>query len=187
MLNTLRADKSVLKRLKIRVWECLYAHQADIHDQIVGKRSPRETIHQLFVLLESEARVELRTVLLKQNIHALPFLARQVAKHFQWIEVWSTQLEQIGFARIDWETKFEDTSVFFDFVADALLISQACGLKAQLFNFPHCTVPEIHRSACVDSIADWKKNISTNARGVQNRKPAVAFLSGTKKGLASAK
>jgi len=174
------ADKSVLKRLnEYVVWGVpLYAHQADIHDQIVGKSGAFEKLFSSFsVLLESEARVELRTVLLKQNLHALPFLAKEVAKHFQWIEVWSImQLEQIGFARIDWETKFEDTSVFFDFVADALLISQACGLKAQLFNFPHCTVPEIHRSACVDSIADWKKKYLHECEGCAKQGNCCGFF-----------
>ena len=40
------------------------------------------------------------------------------------------QLENIGYARPNWNEKFVDTSVFFDFVKEAPT-SNACGIRVQ--------------------------------------------------------
>lgn len=141
----------------------IYAASSEIHDEIVGKKGAYESLFEsLSCLLESEARVELRTVVLKDNMSQMPKLAKYIGRYFQWVEVWSImQLEKIGFAKIGWELKFEDTSLFFDFIEDALMIAKACGINAQLFNFPICTVPKEYQALCVDSISDWKKRYLT--------------------------
>jgi len=154
-------DLNNLSRLRENiVWGIpIYAASAETHDKIVGKKGAYGRLFESFsYLLESGARVELRTVVLKDNTSQIPKLAKYIGRYFQWVEVWSImQLEKIGFAKIDWELKFEDTSVFFDFIEDALVISKACGINAQLFNFPTCTVPKEHQILCVDSISNWKK------------------------------
>lgn len=154
-------DVNNLSRLKENiVWGIpIYAASAETHDKIVGKVGAYERLFESFsCLLESEARVELRTVVLKDNTSQMPKLAKYIGRYFQWVEAWSImQLERIGFAKIDWELKFEDTSLFFDLIEDALMISKACGINVQLFNFPTCTVPKGYQKLCVDSISDWKK------------------------------
>ena len=138
----------------------LFSCLPEIHDEIVGKNGAHENLFRSFgTLLESQSRVELRTIILQQNHSCFPQLAKEVSKYFQWIEVWSImQLENIGYARLNWNEKFVDTSVFFDFVKEAILISNACGIRVQLYNFPHCTVPHDFRHLCCDSISDWKKS-----------------------------
>lgn len=137
----------------------LYSHNSYVHDEIVGKDGAFERLfYSMSVLLNAGARVELRTVIMKKNHYDMPKLAKIVGKYFQWIEVWSImQMEKIGFAKIDWQSKFVDTSLTFDLVSDAILISKACGVHVQLFNFPTCTVPQQFRNDCVESISDWKK------------------------------
>ncbi len=137
----------------------IYADTPELHDKIVGKPGAFDALMRGFsILLKSNSRVELRTVLLQENMGRLPSLAKFVGKYFQWPEVWSLmQLEPIGFAKIQWESKFADTSLFFDFVKEAIVVSQACGIQIQLFNFPTCTVPEMFQKFCVNSISDWKQ------------------------------
>lgn len=136
----------------------LYAAEAELHDEIVGKAGAFERLHQSFaVLLAAGARIELRTVVLTSNIDRLPALARYVANLFAFIEAWSImQLEAIGFAKGRWRDLFVRHERDFSPIAYALDWSASRGIRAQLFNFPRCTVPAAHRRYAIASISDWK-------------------------------
>ena len=156
----------------------IYSHNPKTHDQIVGKNGAFERLfHSMSVLLKAGARVELRTVLMQDNHKDMPKLAKIIGKYFQWIEVWSImQLEKIGFARIDWQLKFVDTSSFFDWVSDAILIAKACGINVQLYNFPTCTVPPQHRKECVNSISDWKQKYIDECKNCIAKETCCGFF-----------
>lgn len=136
----------------------IYSHRRQEHDKIVGKIGAfKKLLSSLAILAKASARVELRTVVLRENIFNLSNLALFISTIFPWVESWSImQLEKIGFAKIDWELKFFDTSSDFKFVAAALDVCAACDVTAHLFNFPRCTVPVKYRQKAVPSISDWK-------------------------------
>ena len=173
-------DISTLREIAEKVvWGIpIYAAKTQIHDKIVGKNGAFAQLLEGFsYLLEAGARLELRTVVLKDNIGEIPKLAKFIARYFQWAEVWSImQLEKIGFARIDWALKFEDTSMLFDCIEDAILISQSCGINVQLFNFPLCTVPRGYRRYCVDSISNWKKKFLEVCNGCPVQETCCGFF-----------
>lgn len=137
----------------------LYANGSTIHDTIVVKDGAYARLHESFGwLLRAGARVELRTVLLSENAHQLPALARHIVHRLSFIEQWSImQLESIGFARNRWGRLLFDHADNFAPVAAAL--DRAClhGVRPALFNFPLCTVPEAYRRFAVRSISDWKQ------------------------------
>ena len=57
----------------------LYAARAELHDEIVGKAGAHVRLRESFAhLLMAGARIELRTVLVANNLDALPALARQI-------------------------------------------------------------------------------------------------------------
>jgi MoaA/NifB/PqqE/SkfB family radical SAM enzyme len=156
----------------------LYAASAELHDEIVGKHGAFAALQDsLAILLMAGARVELRTVLVSSNLAALPDLARFVASRLRFIEVWSImQLEHIGFAKGRWSRLFVDHRQQFQLVAQAIDRATLHGVRAQLFNFPRCTVPEAYRKVAVASISDWKRKYPTACAGCTEQANCSGFF-----------
>lgn len=147
-------------RFRRVVWGVpLYASDAVLHDEIVGKQGAFARLEEsLAWLMLSGARVELRTVLVSSNLNALPALTRYVTRRLRFIDAWSImQLENIGFARNRWGNLYVDHSKDFAAIADALTAATLHGVPVRLFNFPRCTVPEPFRHLAAASISDWKR------------------------------
>lgn len=137
----------------------IYAPDPELHDRIVGKEGAFARLENTMAdLMLAGARVELRTVLVSDNVGELPDLARYVVKRLRFVEAWSImQLERIGFARNRWASLFVDHGRDFGPVGAALDVALLHGVRAQLFNFPRCTVPEPWRHLARASISDWKR------------------------------
>ena len=138
----------------------IYSDSPTQHDEIVGKAGAFKTlINNLSFFALSSSDVEIRTVVLQQNIYHLPRLALFLCKCLPWISHWSImQLEKYGYARLDWENKFYDTSTDFQLIGTALDICRSTEqIKPSLLNFPICTVPEAYRDLAKRSISDWKQ------------------------------
>lgn len=155
-----REDIPALKRLNHAIlWGVpLYSHLPSIHDEVVGKVGAYEyLLRGLNILFQSGASVELRTVLLQQNYKDLPLLADFICRHLSVCHTWAImQLENIGFAKMNWAHLFVDTSRYFSAVSTALDISAANNVNASLYNFPLCTVPDRWQQYACKSISDWK-------------------------------
>ena len=156
----------------------IYSHIASQHDQIVGKEGAFLKLKNGFnCLLMSGSRVELRTVLMQENYAALPKLAKLVSRHFLWVERWAImQLEPIGYAKIDWPTKFVDTTLYPENLEQAVLIAKASGIYASLYNFPRCTVPPSIRYFCVNSISDWKQKFLSECITCSQKNSCCGFF-----------
>jgi len=156
----------------------LYAADSALHDRIVGKAGAFARLEVSFAcLILAGARVELRTVLLNDNLDALPDLARLIAARLRFIEVWSImQLENIGFAKNRWPQLYVDHRANFGPVASALDCAALHGVPAQLFNFPRCTVPEPYRSQAAASISDWKRKYMPACASCREREACCGFF-----------
>ena len=156
----------------------IYSDLPNEHDKIVGKTGAFKKLQTGFeVLLESCSRVELRTVLLQENHPFLARLAKYVSRHVQWIETWAImQLEPIGFAKISWQLKFVDTSIFGENLEQAVNTAKAAGISIQLYNFPTCVVPESIRQLCVRSISDWKQKYLLVCKTCSEQKTCSGFF-----------
>lgn len=137
----------------------LYSHDANTHDDIVVKQGAFERLMESFVhLLKAGAQIELRTVILKNNVKYLPDLARYVATHLGFIVQWSLmQLENIGFAKARFNDLYVDHSNAFDPFAEALDCAELFGVKVALFNFTRCSIPKAYQRYAIASISDWKR------------------------------
>lgn len=137
----------------------LYATDPIRHDEIVKKPGAFERLMTSFnILAHSASSVELRTVLLQNNAANLAKLATFIATMLPFASRWAImQLENIGYARMQWNEIFYDNSADFDPVAPALDIAKARGIDVRLYNFPLCSVPEPYRLMADCSISDWKR------------------------------
>lgn len=156
----------------------LYAAGPALHDDIVGKQGAFARLEESFAhLILAGARVELRTVLLSSNLAALPDLVRHIAARLRFIEVWSImQLENTGFARNRWPKLYVDHRENFAPVGEALELAALHGVRAQLFNFPRCSVPEPFRDYAVASISDWKRKYMPACAGCRERDQCCGFF-----------
>ena len=156
----------------------LYAPDPALHDRIVGKAGAFDRLEQsLAHLIMAGARVELRTVLLTDNLDALPNLARHITTRLRFIEVWSImQLENTGFAKNRWGQLRVDHRTHFAPIAAALDFAALHGVAAQLFNFPRCTVPEPYRDQAASSISDWKRKYMPACDTCRERDECCGFF-----------
>jgi His-Xaa-Ser system radical SAM maturase HxsC len=156
----------------------LYAAEPDLHDRIVGKLGAFARLEAgLAHLAMAGGRVELRTVVLADNVDALPALASFVAARLRFVEAWSImQLEHIGFAKGRWATLFIDHRNRFEPIADALDRALLHGVRAQLFNFPRCTVPRAYRHLAIASISDWKRKYAPACQSCSEQSLCSGFF-----------
>jgi His-Xaa-Ser system radical SAM maturase HxsC len=137
----------------------VYAQEPALHDRIVGKPGAFVRLERsLAALLRAGASVELRTVVLTENVDALPTLAQYVSSRLNFAAAWSImQLENIGFARNRWSGLYFDHRRRFEPIAAALDHALLFGIDARLLNFARCTVPSGYRHLAAPSISDWKR------------------------------
>lgn len=141
----------------------LYSHDAERHDKIVAKDGAYDRLMQSFgQLLRAGARIELRTVVLTDNLDDFPELARFVATHLGFCVQWSImQLENIGFAKNRFADLYVRHEHQFEPIAEAIDVATLFGIPVSLFNFARCSVPGNYRDYAVPSISDWKRKFPT--------------------------
>ncbi|MCB1099385.1 MAG: His-Xaa-Ser system radical SAM maturase HxsC, partial [Verrucomicrobiae bacterium] len=137
----------------------LYSANSQTHDAIVGRKGAFDKlVESLGLLLLAGARIELRTVMMQQNVSRLAELSQFVVRNLAHIEQWSIMgLENIGFARNRWDDLYCDTRKAFPHLAEAINIAVLHGLAPRVFNIPLCHLPENYRKFAVASISDWKQ------------------------------
>lgn len=156
----------------------LYAPDAGIHDQIVGKTGAHaRLLDGLAILCRAGAQTELRTVVMKQNVLLLPKLARFIARHATFASPWAImQLENIGYARNRWTDLFYDHSINFTPIQTAVETARLHGVDVMLYNFPLCTVPAAYRRLAPSTISDWKRRFEPECEGCLAKKWCSGFF-----------
>lgn len=156
----------------------IYAADSALHDRIVGKAGAfRELGKGLAILLRAAARVELRTVLLSDNIQQLPALGRYAGLHLGFCEQWSImQLEAMGFARRRFPQLFVPSLENFPPIAHAIDAAELHGLPTVLFNMPRCHVPPDYRRHAAASISDWKRKFTEDCDACHEKQLCGGFF-----------
>ncbi len=176
-----RSDVSSLESLNLRsiLWGIpIYSADPNVHDRIVVKEGAFDVLQNNLAILGSlGAGIELRTVVMNSNADDLQLLADHITIHQSFAKVWAImQLENIGFARMNWNREFYDSSVSFQPIADGVDLATARGMKTSLYNFPLCTVPPRYRNHCVASISDWKQKYLVDCRECGLRSDCGGFF-----------
>jgi His-Xaa-Ser system radical SAM maturase HxsC len=156
----------------------LYSADAGTHDMIVGKQGAFSRLKDsLAALAFAGASIELRTVVMKQNIDGLRKLAEMVARKLPFVDSWAImQMERIGYGRMNWATSFVDTSEEFDAIAATVNLAEASGVHVNLYNFPRCTVPKAYRDIAPPTISDWKRKYLEVCDGCSERDRCTGFF-----------
>lgn len=155
----------------------LYSHIADIHDEIVGKEGAfSQLLNGLNILFQAGSQVELRTIVLKQNYDNFSQISGFISKHIS-CETWAImQLEDIGYAKMNWDHIFVDTSLKFSVLSNALSIASKNRVNVRLYNFPKCTIPEEWRYIACQSISDWKNKYLPSCENCSEKETCCGFF-----------
>ena len=156
----------------------LYAPDAALHDDIVGKQGAFDALlNGLAILCRAAASVELRTVLTSMNAPVLPSLAHFITRFVPFAAPWAImQLERIGYASNRWNELFFDSSANFGQVAEAIDIARLSEIPTLLYNFPLCTVPSEYRVFAPATISDWKNKFLEVCEGCNLRSSCGGFF-----------
>lgn len=156
----------------------LYSHDAEAHDIIVAKPGAYERLLESLVhCLSGGMRIELRTVLLQNNVGHLPALARLIGNHLGFLSQWSImQLENIGFAKNRFGVLYVDHSLDFAPLAEAIDLATLFGIRVALFNMPRCSVPEPYRPYAANSISDWKRKYAPECATCSDQSACPGFF-----------
>lgn len=156
----------------------LYAANDALHDRIVGKAGGATRLRESFAhLILAGARIELRTVVIRDNLAHLPDLAAFVTAFLPGIEQWSImQLEHAGFARRRWGELYADHGGQFGPIGAAIDRAELAGIDVRLFNFPRCTVPPSYRPLAVASISDWKRRYADTCASCREAEQCPGFF-----------
>jgi len=156
----------------------LYSHLPNEHDDIVSKDGAYDKLfHSFSLLLEAGSRIELRTVLMKQNIKSLLKLSDLIINKLPWIEIWAMmQLEYIGYAKMNWKKIFFDNSENFEFLENSIIHALSNKININLYNFPLCTVPQKFRKITRPSISDWKKKFIKECENCEKKTVCAGFF-----------
>lgn len=129
------------------------------HDLIAGSiGSFYETIKGLHNLGILGYQVELRIVLLKQNVRRFPKIAEFITLNFPFVSQVSIMgLEITGFAEANYNSLWIDPKECHEELAKAITVLEQSHIQVRLFNMPLCLLPCNLWSYAVQSISTWKK------------------------------
>lgn len=136
----------------------LYSDLADVHNDIVRtKGAYDQTIRGIMNLRRCDQRLEIRIVLLKQNVHRLADFARFVTRNLPFAEhVALMAMEPMGWAKGRNKDLGVDPQEQGTFLGEAIEELVAHHMQVSIFNLPLCVLPQQLWSFARKSISDWK-------------------------------
>ena len=138
----------------------LYAPEPGLHDFIVQADGAfEETVHGILNLATLEQCIELRVVIQKHTVPALPELAIFIARNLPFVDqVALMGLEMTGLARPNSAEVWIDPADYQAELTDATFTLAAAGLVTKIFNHQLCVLDKRLWPFTVRSISDWKND-----------------------------
>ena len=148
-----------IKNIKISFGIPLYSDIAEEHDYIVGvKGAFLETINGLYNLAKYRQKIEIRTVILKQNYKYLKNLATFVYRNLPFVShVALMGMEYHGNAQTNYDLVSIDPIEYKNELYKAVKEYVRYNIIVDIYNLPLCLVDKRLQCFCRDSISTWKK------------------------------
>jgi len=136
----------------------LYGDLPSVHDFIVQVGGAYDqTVRGIMNLRRWGLRVELRTVILRQNMDRLAAFARFVGRNLPFVEhVAFMGLELMGLARARESALWAEPATYQEGLKSAIEELDCRGIPVSIYNHPLCVLEEALRPFARQSISDWK-------------------------------
>lgn len=157
----------------------LYSDLNYHHDFIVQAHGAfDQTVRGILNLARSGVTVELRVVLLKQNIERLVALAQFIGRNFPFANhIALMGLEPIGFAKANLAGIWIDPFDYKTALKEATLLLAQSGMNVSIYNHQLCVLDEAIWPFARRSISDWKQEYFDQCSGCSVRKECCGFFS----------
>lgn len=137
----------------------LYSDVESLHDEIVGSSGAFwDTLEGIYNLARLNVRLEIRTVIMKQNYERLLQWAEFIYHSMPFVShVALMGLEPIGMAIKNIKKVWIDPLDYIKEITKAVRSFQRYGLDASIYNHQLCTIPKNIWNYCQKSISEWKR------------------------------
>lgn len=137
----------------------LYSDIAEEHDYIVGIDGAfNETMQGIYNLGKLNQKVEIRTVILRQNYQKLRAIANYIYRNIPFVvHVALMGMEYHGNAEINYDLVAIDPLEYKAELFEAVREYVRFNMIVDVYNIPLCLVDERIMEFCQDSISTWKK------------------------------
>lgn len=148
-----------IKNINISFGIPLYSDIAEEHDFIVGvKGAFVQTISGLYNLAKFHQKIEIRTVILKQNHNKLKDLARYIYRNLPFVSHIALMcMEYHGNAETNYDLVSIDPINYKQELYETVRDFVRYNMIVDVYNLPLCLVDERIKEFCRDSISTWKK------------------------------
>jgi len=161
----------------------LYSDLDYHHDFIVqAKGAFEQTVRGILNLARAGVKVEIRVVLVKQNIRRLLSLAQFISRNLPFAShVAFMGLEPIGFAKANLKEVWVDSFGYKDLLTKATLLLSGSGMNVSIYNHQLCVLEESVWHFARRSISDWKLEYLEECSGCCVRERCCGFFSSATK------
>lgn len=157
----------------------LYSHSAQAHDRIVQVEGAfDQTVRGILSLKRVGVQVEIRNVVIQENVDSLAEYAHFVARNLPFADhVALMGLERIGFGKANYERLEPDPDVARRSLAEAVGYLDCHGVPVSIYNFPHCELDTATWPFARQSISDWKNEYAEDCDSCAARARCCGFFS----------
>ena len=160
VFSNIRYLEEFVKHIKGKICFGIPVHSDNYvdHDFISGSHNSfYQTIDGLHNLGKLHYDIELRIILIKQNVQRLSKLAEFILMNLPFVsQVSFMGLEITGYAYDNFDMISVHPSIYMNALSKAISILDDAGIKVYIFNLPLCLLPyDLWRYAC-KSISSWK-------------------------------
>lgn len=148
-----------VKKINLSFGIPLYSDLAEEHDFIVGvKGAFKETIQGIYNLGKFNQKIEIRTVIMRQNYKRLRELAIFIYRNIPFVNhIALMGMEYHGNAEINYNTVFIDPIEYKNELFEAVREYVRYNMIVDVYNTPLCLADKRIKEFCRDSISTWKK------------------------------
>lgn len=138
----------------------LYSSVAEEHDYIVGVTGAfNETMQGIYNLGKFNQKVEIRTVILRQNYKKLKSLANYIYRNIPFVtHIALMGMEYHGNAEVNYELVSIDSFDYKMELFEAVREYVRYNMIVDVYNIPLCLADSRIKDFCRDSISTWKKS-----------------------------
>lgn len=160
----------------------IYSDLAYLHDFIVQRQGAfDQTIRGIMNLKRCDQHIEIRTVLLRQNIQRLPSLASFIARNLAFVEhVAIMGLEPIGYAKSNIEELWVDPVDYQLLLKEAVEELSTHHITVSIYNHQLCVLEQSLWQFARKSISDWKNEYLEICNTCSLRQECGGFFSSSK-------
>lgn len=137
----------------------LYSDSARIHDEIVGtNKAWAQTVNGIYNLAFLKAKIEIRTVIMRQNLYRLAKLINFIAANLPFVQQVSIMgMEPMGKARTHWHDLWIDPIDTINPLFEAIMAANNHNLRIYIYNYQLCYLPTSLHKYAANTISDWKQ------------------------------